>query len=270
MNDQAVDEHAMHAKTRSAFASQVAVLCTANVDSFGADLPPRISGEKEEEARGSLEGDGVPRDPSLAKDYVQGESLLRRDLALKLTRQIMSASDGDDGDSTGGDAGVRVTAAGLAHFEAMSYVLGTPPIANEVTIHQSIMSPATGSYESHRSAGPALLAACGYEESWAACSVCCACPKRTVVHLAQQAAARKRTQASQSAARRRGGGAASGSPPAQMGLSHDHSHGGGGEAAAGPAWAEPGSLVRRRGGGYYCHACLPLDIDDLAVRAARP
>ena len=154
-------------------ASRDGALCIANVDCFGEEVPPPIR--------------TPPRPgPAEAKDFLHGESWLRRDLALRLARHHRTDS----------------AAEAVPAFE---HIIGAPPIANDVTIHHSVMCAATGAYVTARSAGPALLAACEFEPAAAVCRVCCSCNKKTAIYaLKKRAAAAELVPGS--LLRRRGGG----------------------------------------------------------------
>ena len=178
-------------RSEEALGGGIDALCVANVDCHGeeASAPPLSSSSSRREPG-----------PAEAKDFLHGESWLRRDLALKLARELASPAAADS-------------------VDAMQHCLGTPPIANDATIHHTVMCPATGFFDTQRSAGPLLLAACEYEPGAAVCRMCCACDKKSACFALKKAA----------------------SDPEFM----------------------PGSLLRRRGGGYYCKECLPLTEDDL-------
>ncbi len=126
-------------------------LCVANVDCFGAEAAPTAP-----------EREPVHPDAADAKDFLHGESWLRRDLALTQLRKQREASS-------------------VGIFEALSAVMQAPPIANEATIHVSLMCPATGVYMVERSIGPALLAASRFEQAAAVCRECCACDEKTAL-----------------------------------------------------------------------------------------
>ena len=192
-----------------ALATGVGVLCVANLDPSDAETP-RFPPAAAPLAHPSPPARATPpAHPVLgrvaAKDFVQGESLLRRDVALKALRAA---------------AAVTPFTAATTGLQALEHTLALPPVDNEATLHVTVMCPALEIYASRTSAGPARLAAKGYRADTALCSTCVLCKSRVACHPA-------------------------------------------GEAAE---YLGPGSLLRRRGGGYYCTRHLPLEVGELSYR----
>jgi hypothetical protein len=161
-----------------------------------------------------------------AKDFVQGESLLRRDLVLrrirKAKREWSLSSPGESWDAARGVA-------------TLVRALSVPPVANAATLHSTVMVPALERFVSEHSPGPRKLAAKGYTEADALCMLCCRCAAPPAC-AAAGAGAGEHPEAALADGRRVGSGEGTG----------------------------PGSLLRRRGGGYYCRAHLPLRQKDLS------
>lgn len=95
---------------------------------------------------------------------VQGESLLRRDLLIKSLRRARAAAAAQ----TAAHTAAAASSAASADSDAAAYAgwgsnlgaasmadaLGMPPVANESTLHWTVMCPATDTYLSGRSDGP--------------------------------------------------------------------------------------------------------------------
>ena len=120
--------------------------------------------------------------------------------------------------------------------EALRHAMGAPPIANEATLHLSVMCPAAGTFVAERSTGPALLAGAEFAPDVAICRLCCACERSTACY-----ALGRRSMA-------RSGRAAGWSGDVTLTTASQ---------------LKPGSQLRRRGGGYYCEQCLPFEATDV-------
>ena len=181
------------------------VVCVANMDPHGADLPTAAAvGLESPLALGALG----------AKDLMMGESLLRRDFLLRLM--------GPDGDGEGGPADLAAT------MQDFQEVLETVPLANEVTVHSTVMCAASSTFVSMRSQGPELMAEAGLEHhvvdeglGGGLCKQCC------FFGCARRSACANRSRRGEK---------------------------------------RLGSLLRRRGGGYYCEEHIPLRTEDLSTR----
>ncbi|KAL3908598.1 MAG: hypothetical protein SGPRY_009733 [Prymnesium sp.] len=91
-------------------------LCVANLDPSEEEIPALPSSKYHK--LGSIE----------AKDFIQGESLLRRDICLKQLRDLRASLQ----------SSCPATVANLG-FEALARALATPPVSNESTLHLTIM-----------------------------------------------------------------------------------------------------------------------------------
>lgn len=142
------------------------LLAVANLDPFGAELP------------GPRQAPGL-----IAKDVCQGESLLRRDFMLRF------AATEDSSEAS-------------AAIEALHSLLTVPPLANEVTLHVTVMCAARGYFASEFSRGPRLLSDVRWDEENYFARICCygSCRRRTAI------ASLGGTCAWESSIRRRGGG----------------------------------------------------------------
>lgn len=118
-------------------------ICVANVDPQGLELPDT----------NTVHLSGVSLGSVGAKDIMQGESLFRRDFFLWL-----AAAAGDDCET-----------AQAKLQRAMLF----PPLANDVTVHLSIMCPAASRITSCRSPGPKLLKKVQWDPEMEMCFRCC-------------------------------------------------------------------------------------------------
>lgn len=225
------------------------VICTTNVDSFGDELPCACVDPVAAGGSDALTTDAhvhATAGDAEAKDYVQGESHLRRDLACKLANGLGGWAQRDE------------------CLQVMQAIIETPPLANEATVHTTIMCAATGTFNSRRSLGPALFEACAYDPELGVCGVCTACNEPTAAAAILRFVHRRRGP------HRGRSRHASTSAASEEDMCED---------ALLRAWRpdiykaahlQPGSLLRRRGGGYYCFACLPLEHTDLCKRELAP
>lgn len=180
------------------------VLAVSNMDPHGGEFPPRrVVGLDHCTALG----------PIGAKDVMQGESLLRRDMVLR----IMGQEGDDETEST--------VETGITDYFGL---LETVPIASEVTMHMTVMCPVIGTYITTPSSGLQVLSENGYfkqEDSFPAmgtCHTCCFYQCKKKAACANRALLKK----------------------------HD---------------LRLGSLLRRRGGAYYCMEHLPLQEQHLST-----
>ncbi|KAL1510756.1 hypothetical protein AB1Y20_007043 [Prymnesium parvum] len=146
-----------------------------------------------------------------AKDFIQGESLLRRDMMLKILRRARASAM----------RGASSSAAALG-FTACANAMATSPISNSSTLHTTIMCPALEVFVSQRSDGPKKFESHGFAADTALCETCFRCDRRVACIDVNSASAVE---------------------------------------------SGPGSLLRRRGGAYYCWTHLPLRQKDLSFRA---
>jgi len=153
--------------------------------------------------------DGPACGPLMAKDVCQGESLLRRDFAIKWLRlvQVATCKEG---------------------INSASELIKTVPVANEATLYDTVMCPATGEYRCDRSAGVEMMVERGFDGDM--CSQCCIedCEEPTACHQGRE----------------------EGTTFQKASVLDKIAH---------------GSLVRRRGGAYYCAGHLVLGLDDLST-----
>jgi len=103
-------------------------VCVSNMDPNSGEFPPIEVLSLNGEACG----------PLVAKDICQGESLLRRDFALKWMRRVKGPTVSEGIESGRG-------------------LMQTVPIANEATLYSTVMCPRTNFYESRRSPGLGFL-----------------------------------------------------------------------------------------------------------------
>ena len=128
--------------------------------------------------------DEGPRGAAAAKDFVQGESWLRRDMALEALRR--GAPGGEAREQVSRALAAAGAACGTCEDGAtlLWSVLESPPIANEATVYTTLMCSAHDHYASARSIGPLAMAAHGFDtlgRERYICRTCCAqgCRKKT-------------------------------------------------------------------------------------------